>query len=930
MIGTPLIYGYPKSMYQGGSRTWQITQDSSGVMLFANNEGLIAFDGQYWTRHQLPNQTIVRSVCVDEEGRVFVGGQGIFGFFDKDDDGQRRFHSLSDKLSAKYPAFADVWNTVVHNHRIIFRSHNAIFVYDKGRIVIHPAVSRWEFLAVVDGRLFAQDAKLGLIEFRSGKKVQISGSNVLQDELISAILPQKNNQLLIVTTTDKRFSVKNGRLEKMSFRDANFHDLYVPSVARIDNNTYVYGTALEGCLIRDAQGNPLQTIGMSEGLANNNVSSVFVDRQQNIWAGVDNGLALISYGSAVRYMRPSAHADVTGYSTLIKNDDLYIASSNGVFHTKIPAGQTDHSRIRDRFQLIGGSAGGESWKLKALDEQIWLAHNRGIYKIFQNRISEISKGQGVWTFIQQRNQGKPQTKKESILAGGYHGIQRIEQASRQKFSINTLAGQSDSYRFLVQDEFSTIWASHPYRGIYQLKMDKESREYQAHLFTETDGLPSTYQNYVFQWGKGVVFGTKNGIFKFNSANERFEAIKELSAFNGVGLRFIQRNEDGNIWFASDRHIGLARSNGHQGGYQLCYLNEIDGMHTTGFENIYAYDKNNVYIGAEKGVVHVNWEKYVAQRDKPSVLLSKVIIKDKNDSILYNKQLLDANFDSFHFEFTSPSYGANADLSFSYKLDGYDKRWSDWSTDRQKAYTNLPSGKYQFQIKAKNNLHFESDILNYSFEVKPPWYATTFAWAMYTILFLFGFYILVKWQRAMWLNRQKKHDAEIARLRYIYQLELEKNEREIIKLQKEHLEDEVLEKTKELANTSLQLMENADALTKLRNELNKIESGQLDETELRRVTSMLKDVEKNAAHWDQFAVHFDELNDGFLQRLSALHPNLSRNDLKVCAYLRLHLSTKQIAQLQSISVRGVEVHRYRIRKKLQVETEVSLSTYLNKL
>lgn len=90
------------------------------------------------------------------------------------------------------------------------------------------------------------------------------------------------------------------------------------------------------------------------------------------------------------------------------------------------------------------------------------------------------------------------------------------------------------------------------------------------------------------------------------------------------------------------------------------------------------------------------------------------------------------------------------------------------------------------------------------------------------------------------------------------------------------------------------------------------------------------LKKNTAHWDQFASHFDELNDGFLHRLKTKHPKLSRNDLKVCAYLRLNFSSKQIAQLQSISVRGVEIHRYRLRRKMDMETERSLNDYLSQI
>jgi DNA-binding CsgD family transcriptional regulator len=200
--------------------------------------------------------------------------------------------------------------------------------------------------------------------------------------------------------------------------------------------------------------------------------------------------------------------------------------------------------------------------------------------------------------------------------------------------------------------------------------------------------------------------------------------------------------------------------------------------------------------------------------------------------------------------------------------------------------------------------------------------------VYLLICVIAIYALVRWQKREWYLQQEKFNKQLAQMRYIHQLEIEKNEKEIVKLQNEKLENEVLSKTKELASTSMQLMENSGALTKLRVELSKLDLGDEEGGDLKKITSLLKDVEKNTAHWDQFASHFDELNDGFLHRLKARHPALSRNDLKVCAYLRLNFTSKQIAQLQNISVRGVEIHRYRIRKKMGIETEVSTSDYLS--
>ena len=80
-IGFPQIINYSKDDYHGGSQTWDIGQDSSGKMYFANNEGLLSFDGNYWKVNPMPNKTIMRSLAIDAQNHIFAGGQNEFGFF---------------------------------------------------------------------------------------------------------------------------------------------------------------------------------------------------------------------------------------------------------------------------------------------------------------------------------------------------------------------------------------------------------------------------------------------------------------------------------------------------------------------------------------------------------------------------------------------------------------------------------------------------------------------------------------------------------------------------------------------------------------------------------------------------------------------------------------------------------------------------------
>jgi len=109
-IGLPLIVNYGKTDFHGGAQTWDIKQDRRGLLYFANNEGLLTYDGTYWKVYPLPNRTIMRSLAIDKDGRIYAGGQGEMGFFSPDANGFLKYESLTDLIPKSYKEFADIWN----------------------------------------------------------------------------------------------------------------------------------------------------------------------------------------------------------------------------------------------------------------------------------------------------------------------------------------------------------------------------------------------------------------------------------------------------------------------------------------------------------------------------------------------------------------------------------------------------------------------------------------------------------------------------------------------------------------------------------------------------------------------------------------------------------------------------------------------------
>jgi DNA-binding CsgD family transcriptional regulator len=445
---------------------------------------------------------------------------------------------------------------------------------------------------------------------------------------------------------------------------------------------------------------------------------------------------------------------------------------------------------------------------------------------------------------------------------------------------------------------------------------------------------------VFNIKNRVVFGTSRGVYEFNKEKKKFAPSPFLDSIIGhIEVRYLNEDEEGNIWFCSGKKLGLIDFNVEGSNKpRVIYFSEINGQILSGFENVYPYNRENIFIASEKGIILLNYEKYKTNKLKLHTILGTVRAYGGGDSTIHggysasetksSRMSLPSNFNSYHFEFSSPAFGIQKNIEYSFKLEGYENKWSNWTNKAEKEYTNLPYGEYNFHVKAKDNLGNESAETVYTFSIQAPWYRTPWAYVVYLLLIAGMIYGIAIIQRRKMLRQKLMYEERQRQMRIEHQLAMEKNEKEIIKLKNEKLEGEIVLKTKELADTSMHLVERSDALLKVKEELQKLYRKSDENHDIKKTLVLLSDIEKNDASWEKFAVHFDEINNNFLKNLKLKYHKLTNSDLKVCAYLQLNLSSKEIAQLMNISVRGVEISRYRLRKKLGLSSDQSIGEFLS--
>ena len=936
-IGIPRIINYSKDAYRGGTQTWDIDQDSKGRLYFANNEGLLTFDGNFWKIHPLPNKSNMRSVAIDEKGLVYVGGQGEIGYFAPDARGNLRFTSLLPLLPEAQRNITDIWDMEVIGESVFFRvAERMILQLNNNSFSVYPAATDWISMKTAGGKLYAQDRSKGLFQFRSQRWMPIAGSDkLLTGKTMAGLFPSATNALQLITGDFQSFLLQQDSLSQDQRFRAPSGTSSVFRAIRMNNGEITVSTLADGCMVVKNTGELIQRIARKEGLQNNNVISVFQDRDRNIWTGLNNGISIIAYHSAVKFITPNKENQVSGTSSRIHRGSLYVGSSDGVYSVGIDNGMDDLSFVKGDFALVKNSSG-QTWKVDEVNGEMLIAHTGGLLRLQNGSAEKISRDPG-WLFVPM----DAITPSRHVLTGTYSGLKMLEYEGGQfKDMGNLQSGTSESLRFLTMDNEGRIWASHPYRGVYLITLSPDRRSFSAELFTEKNGLPSVLDNHVFRIRNKVVFGTSNGVFEFNGAERRFEKSAFLDTIIGdMDIRYLNEDENGNIWFCSGKRLGVADLKKIPGRPQITLFPELKGKILSGFESIYPYNRQNIFIASESGIIHLNYEKYIANESRPKVILSLIKASGRSDSTLYGgyrreagneqetKTSLHPAFNAFHFEYSATAYGMEDNIEYAYMLDGYEQKWSPWTDRPEKDYTNLSSGNYTFRVKARDNLGHESETATYAFTILPPWYMSYWAWMAYLAIAALGIRMLLSFQRQKLLKQKLKYEEKQRQINVLHQLQLEKNEKEIIQLKNEKLENEIVLKTRELADTSMHLVERSDALLKVKESLEQLYKKTNGNHDIKKALHMLNDIERNNEGWERFASHFDEINNNLLKNLKTRHPKLSNTDLKLCAYLELNLSSKEIAQLMNISVRGVEIGRYRLRKKLGIHTEQSVQDFL---
>ena len=934
-FGLPGIRNFSRSQYSGGIQNWSFTETDNGLLYFANNNGLLEYNGSEWTLYKSVN-AVNRSVCADGN-RVYVGAYNEFGFYEENDKGTLHYHSLSYMIKDKIQDFDEVWRIHKTSFGIVFQSFKAIFIYQNGKIQIVYPRSRFHLSYYVNGILWVFDEDQGLMQYREGKVRTVPGGDFFIGTNIWSILPVNDDNVLIGTSNKGVFRYKDNKVTPWNTKiNDRLKKYQLYSAIKLKNNYFAFGTIQNGLIVTDTAGNLAFELNKERGLQNNTVLSLGQDYKGNIWLCLDNGISMIESDSPVTYFQN--YFDIgTGYASAKFGDYIYLGTNQGLFYMKWND-FINPSKTKSDIRIVEGTEG-QVWNLSVIDNTLLCGHTNGVFQVAGTKATKISSIPGAWNFSKVNNTGL-------ILVGSYTGLSILENHEGVWRLRNIIKGFNESSRFVQRDQSGDIWVSQTYKGVFKLKLDNEWKNVlEVKLYNSKDGLPSDQSNLLFRIESEILIATVSGIYKFNTKTLQFEPDLKYAPYfkKGKPVEYLYQDSGHNIWFYADKQLGVLRLQ-EDGSYKRITIpfSKISSMIIPSFEHFNEMDPNNMIIGIEGGFAN-----YSSKNTKDYTLPCKIYISelrsaDTSEGIFRfsgrnDKQTVIPKF-KYANNTISITYAANnfeqPDMDFQYKLVGFDNDFSEWTTHRFKEYTNLPSGQYTFILHARNNDQIDPSVLSFEFVILPPWYRSKYALIIYVVLFLVGIYLaqryltfrIKQFNLAENLKQKEKYNNRVQVLKQ----EALIAEKEMERLRNEKLNMEMIHKEKELANSTMLLIKKNNILTKLQTDLRGINSSLGNDVAKNSISSLIKRIDKEIdteKQWKVFDMHIEQVYEELFKKLKESYPGLTPRELSLCAYLRMNISSKEIATLMNISARGVEISRYRIRKKLRLDRDANLTEFM---
>ena len=910
----PPIQNYQPGDYQAENQNWGITQEPDGWMYFANNGGLLEFNGISWKRYPSPNGSVLRSVMAWED-RIYSGCYMEFGYWERDAMGNLEYTSLSKDLQVDLLEDEQFWKIRRMSGWVLFQSLQRIYAFrisDGSFEVIPSEALRAQLFTYQDAIYFQGEGSLFKLE--NGKPVPLLTTG-LQD-LVFVGVARMQEALVFISEGGGFFELSGNRLvsrKELSVEAESPVKIY--SCIQLKDGSIALGTISQGVFLLDETGRVLRHINKENGLNNNTVLALEEDRDGNLWLGLDNGISVVNRSSAFSEFNDPAGRLGVVYAAAVFEGFLYLGTNQGLF-------RRDVEESGD-FDFIRGTEG-QVWSIREINGTLFCGHNQGTFVVRRGTADLISEQPGTWDV--KRIPGRDSL----LLQGNYQGLSILALGTSGWEFRNALTGFDISSRFFEFTDGGELVVNHEYKGVYTLEIEQGFRGVSIKKQRPPWGVGAS----LFKYGNGLFYATDTGLYEFSESGGEFvlDSAKTRTLMNRsdkpVGV-LVPDPYEGRLWGFGNGAIHYLDPGPLDAVPVLKTVNVPSDFRSNlgvmGFECLTPLGQGNYLIGRSNGFLILDLNKI--EQKAPDIYITQVQqeLYDQpfQELPLNEKPELPFRQGNIAIEYSVPEFGKFREVEYQYRLLGYQEEWGQWTTTPRVTFSNMPYGDYDFEVRARIGGAYSENAARFSFTVLRPWYLSYWALGGYLMVFVL---IVLGVNRLYKMYYQKQQHRILEENRRKTKRNKLKAKKKIMEIRNAKLQQEIESKNRELAVSTMSLIKKNEFLNAIKEQLNQVKDPS-------QISSVIRTIDRNIGNeddWKFFEEAFNNADKDFLHKVKELHPDLTPNDLRLCAYLRLNLSSKEIAPLLNISVRSVEVKRYRLRKKMALPHEQSLVAYILEL
>lgn len=869
----PHLENFSPAQFYNKGKIWAIESAPNGIVYMAADQGLLEYDGKTWNSYR-GSTGFTRSLKIKNDSIIFTGSDLDFGIWRKNEFQAFEYTSLYPFQQDLAELNEEFWKVHQSEDYILFVSSQNIYIYKNDQLTKIAAPNKFNGSFAVNDSLYFADEESGLYILKNLSLRQVFSFPAGQNFSISGLYHEGKDKV-IVTRDSGLFRYSSGNLTPVqNSLSETLNAATVFSFERIENNHLAFGTVLSGLLVTDLKGKIIHQINKNKGLQNNTILSMHYSHTGKLWLGMDYGISVIDLNNNFTYFVDYRGDFGTGHTALLRNGIFYLGTNQGLYQTPWEDLNNDAEFLR--FELVAGTEG-QVWTLAEIENSMLVGHDRGLFALWENTLQKIGNQQGVWTILPY---------KDYLLTGNYNGISIFEKSENNWVFLKKMELILGSCNQLLIEKDDILWVNIPNFGLIRARLDDDLYPSERVIFPEEDfegSDPWLYHN-----EDGIHLLTSKFQYTYNANSKGFSRDTTQAHYPGIEALL-------------------------PGFYKPIPLN-------------HDYEFFSVYNGFALNYLHFveEWSAHY-----PNPVLRKIeAFNNDEKALFFPGAVIPSRFNNLSVEFVAPN---QSKVLYQYMLSGKEK-WSNWSADNNFDFFNLKYGEYSLLVRAKINGEI-SEASEVSFRIATPWYRSWYANVFYISLLILAIYFFRIWQKVS-LKKQKKkmlikERYSLRKQAHKYRQEILQMEQERLKLESNNLKDQLKNKTIELASKAKENEDKNRLLVLLKDKCVDAQSNpalsKMRWSEIQRLLDSYLSVDDKT-----FEIQMDELHQEFFKKLREQFPALSVHDLRLCAYLKIGLNSKEIADILNILPSSAFISRSRLRKKLNLKTDEDLHDFLNSI